>query len=140
MAVSTHQSTTGHTKLHASHSFSPNSSTIRPVASVQPTTPGGFSTSQNRPFQKSHSEEQFKSPAQQAGSPSSFPSWKDNLKPVKQIQKSENITDAKDGSESEHKSGIDAGKPGGVNTLRSRFERASTGDSSAVIQKGRSIA
>ena len=147
--LSPNQPTTAYTKLHSSQSFSPNSSN-RPVASVQPTTPN----SQKNQFRKSLSEEQFRGPSQQIGSPSNFPSWKDNkqasspsnlpswrdnLKPVKPVQSEGKTQDSTDVEASEPKAGVEIGNPGGVNTLRSRFERVSAGDTAAALRNGRFI-
>ena len=128
--VQTHQQT----HLHASHSFSSHT-TNRPIASVQPTTPGTESANQLKRFTKSHSEEQFHDTSQKIGSPSSFPSWKDNLKPVKPVQTPD--TYAKESVENETTSGVDDCNPGGVNTIRSRFEKASSVDSTAAIRNGK---
>ena len=121
-------------KLHTSHSFSPTSSN-RPVASVQPTTSVNDSVSQPRRFIKSHSEEQFQDKSPDIGSPSSFPSWKENLKPVNPTPPPN--TSIKESTETESTTGIDEGNPGGVNTLRSRFEKASSMDATTAIQNGK---
>lgn len=122
----------GHTKLHVSHSFSLNSSD-RSVASVQPTTPGG----QGSILRHSHSEEKFRDPKQQTGTPSAFPSWKENLKPVTQVTRvdnNSNNTSEVDGTE--NICGVDERKPSGVNTLRCKFERASIGDPNIAQRQG----
>ena len=43
----------------------------------------------------------------------------------------------KESADTESTTGIDEGNPGGVNTLRSRFEKASSMDATTAIQNGK---
>ena len=55
---------------------------------------------------------------------------------MKQTQQTADNTQDATG-DGDTKSGVEVGNPGGVNTLRSKFERVSVGDSAAVLKHGK---